>query len=186
MKHKLFTILILCLISIQTFAQPDRGSFELGGSGNYSSVNSTDEKKIKTFLLNTHVSYFIFKHFSAGFKVSYIGYKESNTINNLTAGPTLEAYLLNRNNFGISVKTGVNFVLKNNMYPQSKDYASFIIGPKVAWNITQNLSTFLWLSYRNSENADDFTQIGSTFPSDNFDVRWGFSYYLHRKGTENN
>ncbi|MCK3685787.1 hypothetical protein [Maribellus sp. YY47] len=186
MKTQIILLLVFCTLSFSSFAQPRKGSTELSGFGNFTKGKSESGDKTATFELNTSASYFVLRNLSAGLKIYYRGYKEyefqSNPIlDEFVIGPTIEAFIMNQEKIGISLKTSLNFTLGSDFAAQDNGYSSFIIGPKVAWNITPNLSTFLWFAYRDTKNSDDYTQNGSIIPSDNFDIRWGFSYYLHSK-----
>ena len=53
--------------------------------------------------------------------------------------------------------------------------------PKTSWNNTQNLSTYLWIAFRKLDEFDNTNGFRAIVPSKNFDIRWAFSYYLHRR-----
>ena len=192
MKTKFNFILLLCIWSFSSLAQPQKGSLELGGTGYFTKVyrNYEDPELYRnTFSITAFSSYFLFKHLSVGTKFLYEGTKYFQEAydpryKHFIVGPTAEAYLLNKRVFGISIKSELNFAIKSDYSIDDKKLASFIIGPKASWNITPNLSTFLWFAYRDSKDWDYNRISGNLVPSKDFDINWGFSYYLHRKQKE--
>ncbi|QIA09462.1 hypothetical protein [Draconibacterium halophilum] len=186
MKTHLLFLILFFLISCIVSAQPQKGSIEFGGSGTYSKSYNNGEKRTSTFSVSAHSSYFVLPNLSVGAKVFYEKLKDSKVTydpenSQFIVGPTIEAYLLNKEKFGVSIKSTANFALSSDYIFDDSKYTSFSVGPKGIWNISPNISTYLWFAYRDVKNRDDYTQNGSVFPSDNFDIRWGFSYYLHRK-----
>jgi hypothetical protein len=183
MKTKTILLLLFICIVLTTKAQPQKGTWEIGGSGLWSKNLKENEVQYKVYNLELSANYFIFKYLSLGGSLAFKGYQERTDTNNawLNTGyfkPNIEAYLINRKIFGISIKTALDI----NLYGDNKEnsVSSFSFGPKFSWNITPNLSTNLWFAYRKLKNFDT-TNIPTVVPSDNFDIRWGFSYYLHRK-----
>ncbi len=191
MKTKFNFILLLCICSFSSLAQPQKGSFELGGTGYFNRVyDNLDNEHIRnTYSITAFSSYFLFKHLSVGAKFLYEGTKYFEEAydpryKHFIVGPSAEAYLLNKRIFGLSIKSELNFALKSDYAIDDKKLASFIIGPKASWNITPNLSTFLWFAYRDSKDWDYNKVSGNVVPSKNFNINWGFSYYLHQKQKE--
>lgn len=186
MKTHLLLLIISCLLSFTISAQPQKGSIEFGGSGNFSKSYNNGEKRTSIISVSANGSYFVFRHLSIGAKVFYEKLNGLQLTNNpelsqFIVGPTIEAYLINKEKFGVSIKSTAGFALSSDYIFDDSKYTSFSVGPKAIWNISPNISTYLWFAYRDVKNRDDYTQNGSVFPSDNFDIRWGFSYYLHRK-----
>jgi len=186
MKTKtIFTILLICIV-LTTFSQPKKGTLEVGGSGYWTKIYNNNELFNKIAQINAEISYFPFKYLCFGGIVIY--QKDKNfaqafdpVYRNLFFAPTLEAYIINRKVYGISLKGAINFAILSDFPPSDKTVPSYMFGPKASWNITQNLSTFLWFAYRKLDEFDNSAGFHSTVPSDNYDIRWGFSYYLHRK-----
>ena len=56
-----------------------------------------------------------------------------------------------------------------------------MFGPKISWNITPYLSTFLWGAYKRLEEYDttvNYLTYTPRVPNDNFNIQWGFSYFI--------
>lgn len=180
----LFIAFSFCL-SLITKAQPQKHTLELGGSGYYIRSKSSEGDKLKVFEIRPEVQYFLFKNFAIGGAVNIKGHKDYSLANNdlfygIFLSPSIEGYLLNHKLFGLSVKGSMNIVVSTN-YDITKDVSSYSLGPKASLNITPSLSTYIWLAYRKLEDFDDTMGFTSKIPSDNFDIRWGFSYFLHPK-----
>lgn len=187
MKTRIILVitLLLCLY-LTTVAQPQKGTVEIGGSGYYISSKGPEEgDKLKLFDLSPEIQYFIFKNLSVGGALTIKGDKNYSLANNDTfygifLSPSIEGYVLNRRLFGLSLKARMNIAASTN-YNINETVTSYSFGPKVLWNITPSLSTYIWLAYRKLKDFDDTRESQWIIPSDNFDVRWGFSYYLQRK-----
>lgn len=186
MKTKLIlTVIILHLCSFVICVQPLQGTIDLGGSGYFFSSKSKEGDKLKVYNIRPEFQYFLLKNFAVGSAITIKGSKDYSLANNdnyygIFISPSIEGYIVNRRSFGLSVKGGLNIVASTN-YDISKSISSYSIGPKISWNLSPNITTFLWFSYRKLEDFDDTIGFTYQFPSDNFDVRWGFSYYLHNK-----
>lgn len=185
MKTKsILTLSMLFFLQI-IFAQPQKGTWSLGGSGYWNKISGDDELKYKIYEINSEINYFIFNHLVAGSNLTLQGEKNFTKVNDpnfhcLYFAPIVEAYILNRERYGISVKGTMNFIISTN-WDKNDKVPSYMFGPKASWNITPNLSTYLWFAYRKLDEFDNTVGYRSVVPSDNFDIRWGFSYFLHRK-----
>ncbi|MEZ5103415.1 MAG: hypothetical protein R2757_02885 [Draconibacterium sp.] len=189
MKTKTTFIFLFLCSTVLTYAQPQTGTWEIGGSGYRTKIYNNNELNYKITQINTEISYFPFKHLSFGGIFTYQKQKDFTkafdpVFHNLFIAPTLEAYIINRKVFGVSVKGAINFSILSNFPPGDKTVSSYRFGPKTSWNITPNFCTFLWFAYRKLDWFDNTIGFRSTVPSDNFDIRWGFSYFLHRKEKE--
>ncbi|MCK5730087.1 MAG: hypothetical protein KAH68_03370 [Draconibacterium sp.] len=186
MKTKITLVFLFICIALISKAQPQKGTWEVGGSGYFNkSYTKNKEAKFKIPKINAEVNCFIFKHLSIGTIVTFQSDKNYDresepTIRELFIAPTIDAYLLNRDKFAISMKGALNFIVASNLTIETR-IPSYMIGPKFSWNISPNLSTFIWPAYRRLEEFDNTIGFLSTVPSDNFDIRWGFSYFFHRK-----
>lgn len=186
MKKRFFLPFTLFLsLSLITKAQPQKGTLEIGGSGYYICSKGWEGEKLKSFSISPEIQYFVFKNFSFGGALILKGSKDYSLANSdwfhaLFLSPSMEGFVLNRASFGLSMKGSINIVASTN-YNIYKVISSYSLGPKFLWNITPNLSTYIWLAYRKLQDFDETSGHHAKIPSDNFDVRWGFSYYLHRK-----
>jgi len=189
MKTKILFIAIFSFVFIFSQAQPRKGTFEFGGSGYWMKQNSEGITYYKIYDFNSNVNYFIFNHLSLGGGIHFSGGKKidenfDNKFHQIYFAPIIEGYVLNRERYGISIKAGFNIALADTGEKLDKRISSYMFGPKLSWNITHNLSTHIWVAYRNTKWGDNTLGFRATYPSDNLDVRWGFSYFLHRKGKE--
>jgi len=71
MKTHLLLLILFCLISFTASAQPQKGSIEFGGSGNFSKSYNNGEKRTSIFSISANGSYFVLRHLSVGAKVFY-------------------------------------------------------------------------------------------------------------------
>jgi hypothetical protein len=86
MKNNLLSVsLLLLLLSISLYAQPEHGNFILGGTINYSTNKTQDfpsdpnylaDQTVKQFMFSPSFGYFASDHFMYGLAM---GYAESNT-----------------------------------------------------------------------------------------------------------
>ncbi len=185
MKTKITLLFLFIFFVVISIAQPQKGTWQISGSGYWINSYSNKELKLKTLQINAETNYFIFKHLSVGSIITFQTDKDYDreldpTIRELFIAPTIDAYLLNCNKYAVSIKGALNFIVASNLIVETR-IPSFMIGPKFSWNITPNLSTFIWSAYRRLEEFDNTIGFHSTVPSDNFDIRWGFSYFFHRK-----
>lgn len=188
MKTKSTAFILFLFIVFAAQAQPEKGTWQIGGSGNWIKTKNDGELKYKTYNLDAEVSYFVLKNLALGSDINLVGYKDYTKVNDPNIygfyfAPALEAYVINHKTFGVSVKGSINFLVSSSKYWAftNKKMTSYMFGPKVAWNITSNLSTYLWAAYRKYDDFDMTKGFKNIIPSDNFDIRWGFSYFLHRK-----
>lgn len=185
MKTKFLILIAFIFLSFYSWSQPEKGSWSIGGSGYRIKIYDNKELFRKAFEINAEANYFIYRNFALGGSFIYKGNKDYSLANNdrfhgLFIAPTVEAYILNKEKYGISIKGTMNVVLSTN-WDIEKNITSYMFGPKVSWNITPFLSTFLWGTYKRLEEYDTTTNYTTRVPSDNFDIRWGFSYLLHKK-----
>lgn len=180
-----FSVILFCY---SAKAQPEKGTWEIGGSGYWIKSNVRGELRYKSFELDIGSKYFIFNNVSLGGEINYIGYKDYSRVGSpkpygFYFAPVLEAYFFNKEKFGISLKGKINFLVKSSsnwrVFDSSNEIPSYMFGPKVSWNITSNLSTYLWTAFRKIQDFDNTKGFSGVIPSDNFDIRWGFSYFLH-------
>jgi len=186
MKTKSTTFILFLFIVFSVQAQPEKGTWQIGGSGYRTKIYNHKELNDKIMQINAETSYFLFKYLALGGRIVYQRDKNYTqafdpVYRNLFVGPILDAYILNRKQYSISVKGTINFAIQRSLPPSGEVVSSYMFGPKIAWNITPNLSTFLWAAYRRLDGFDNTSGFTSVIPSDNFDIRWGFSYFLHRK-----
>lgn len=182
-----FFLFFLCT-SLIAISQPKKGTWEIGGSGYWTKAHNEKVLKLKTYEINSEANYFLLKHLALGGYLTFQGEKDYTKVNaprfhGLHVAPTLETYLLNHKIVGISIKGSINFLVSTNWDLKEK-VSSYNLGPKVSLNITPTLSMYLWATYRKLNDFDYTGGFKSIAPSDNFDIRWGFSYYLHRKEKE--
>ena len=190
MKTKKNSLLLLFMgILTVSIAQPRKGTWEIGGSGFWNKVYNEGELQFKAYNLDVGANYFIFNHLSIGAAISTKGLQNLTYVHKpwVKTGffePNLDIYIFNHDIFGISVKGSldINFWGEYNL---GNKISSYSIGPKVSWNITPHFGTYLWVAYRRLEDIDSTYDDFFSIPSDNFDIRWGFSYYLHRKAKNN-
>jgi hypothetical protein len=186
MKTKTTVSLLFIFIVLNISAQPQKGSWEIGGSGYWTKIYNNKELNNKITEINAEVAYFPYKFLSVGGILTYQKDKDymqafDPVYHNFFIAPTLDAYILNRKMYGISIKGALNFAVISDLSPGDKAVPSFMFGPKASWNITPNLSTYLWIAYRKLDEFDNTNGFRAIVPSKNFDIRWAFSYYLHRR-----
>lgn len=185
MKTKIAFLALFMGILTVSIAQPQKGTWEIGGSGFWNKTYNEGELQFKAYNLDIGANYFIFKHLSIGTAISTKGHQNLMYIHKpwVKTGffvPNLDVYICNRNIFGISMKSSLDINFWG-YYNLGNTISSFTIGPKVSWNITPHLGTYFWIAYRRQVDYDSTYDDFASIPSDNFDIRWGFSYYLHRK-----
>lgn len=188
LNAKITFFLLLAGISIIISAQPRKGTWEINGSGSWGKVYNQGDLQFKTYELVAGMKYFVFKHLSAGISISAEGYQDRAEGFKVWLGsgflvPNLDVFIINHKIYGISLKSAVDINIWGDYLDNT--ISSFTIGPKFSLNITPNLNTFLWVAYRRAEDFDTNYNTVASIPSDNFDIRWGFSYYLHRKQEKN-
>ena len=188
MKTKITLVFLSIFIVFLGKAQPKKGTWGIGGSGYRFKISQEKELQYKVYEINAEANYFLFKHLALGGNVTFKGSKDYTLANNdrfygFYIAPSIEAYILNRKMFGLSVKGKINIVASTS-WTFNEGVYSYLFGPKLSWNITPNLNTYLWVAYRRLDEYTNMTCTKNTIPSDNFDIRWGFSYFLHRKEKE--
>lgn len=188
MIAKITLFLLLAGISCMISAQPRKGSWEVNGSGSFGNVYALGNLQFKPYEIDAGLNYFVLKHLSAGITFSAEGYQKRTDGFKAWLGsgflvPNLDVFIINHKIYGISVKSAMDINIWGDYLDNT--ISSFTIGPKFSLNITPNLNTFLWIAYRRAEDFDTNQNSVASIPSDNFDVKWGFGYYLHRKQTKN-
>ena len=188
MKTRISILSIFILFTFYSYAQPEKGSWGIGGTGYRIKIYDKGELLLKAFEIDAEASYFLHRNFALGGSIIYKGNKDYGLANNkrfhgLFVAPALEAFILNKEKYGISVKGTMNVVLSSN-WDIKKNITSYMFGPKISWNITPYLSTFLWGTYKRLEEYDTTINYTTRIPSSNFDIRWGFTYFLHPNKSE--
>ncbi|HKL32508.1 MAG TPA: hypothetical protein VJ919_08245 [Tangfeifania sp.] len=187
-KFVLLSFIVFCLIS-SVSAQPKKNSWSIGGSGYWIKIKSNSGDYRSIYNLAVDGQYFIFRNFAVGTEVEYIGGRALDTPNKpryheLYVSPTIEGYLFNRPKWGLSVKglISLNASIKSSMDPDNL-LSYYMFGPKVSYNITPNLSCYTWFAYRRlpDDITNNYPGRSVAYPSDNYDLRFGFTYYLHPK-----
>lgn len=187
MKAKISIFLLLAGISCVISAQPRKGTWEINGSGSWGKVYNQGDLQFKTYELDAGMNYFVFNRLSSGISISAEGYQDRiEEVFKVWRGsgflvPNLDIFIINHKIYGISLKSAVDINIWGDYLDNT--ISSFTIGPKFFLNITPNLNTFLWVAYRRAEDFDTNYNTVASIPSDNFDIKWGFGYYLHRKQT---
>lgn len=114
---------------------------------------------------------------TGGKDFDYLGAKH----HKLYFAPTIEYFALNKPKYGLSLKGAVNIRISRNSQDFDEDISAYMLGPKFSFNITPNISTYLWYAYRRLDDFDHTSGHRILIPSNNMDLRWGFSFYLNRK-----
>jgi hypothetical protein len=187
-KFAILSFIIFCIIS-SVSAQPQKKSWSIGGSGYWVKMRSHGENKLTRFDYSLNGQYFLFRHFALGAEIDYRGGRALDLAgkpryHELYFSPVIEGYLINNKNFGISLKglASLNASIKSNFDPE-KLVSFYMFGPKLSYNITPNFSIYSWFTYRklSDEGTNNYPGRTVIFPSDNNDIRFGFSYYFHPK-----
>jgi len=187
MKTQKFIFTVLFIFStLSLFAQPQKSTLEIGGSGYWMKIRNDEGPQLAIYDFNAQASYFLLRNLAIGGNLSFRGGKDyaspfNPTYHRLYFAPVFEGYLLNHHYYGISIKTMLNIRISNTNKNLDKTISTFMIGPKFQWNITENLGTNIWFVYRDMNDLDNLSGYRTIAPSTNFDIRWGFSYFLHPK-----
>ena len=185
-SSKIIFLFLTFLISSYCYAQPQKGTLGIGGSGFWITTKPEEgENLYKQLNFTADGQYFINNNLALGAEIRFYKYSTISEIdksnsNNLFFSPFAEGYLFNSEKWGLSGKLMYSAII----YSDHKHdlLSNFIIGPKASFNITPSLSAFVWMDYRKlpeKYNVNYPGSVGAFFPSDNFDIRWGFNYYLH-------
>ena len=178
-KFVLLSIIVYCL-TISVSAQPKKDSWSIGGSGFWMKTKSRGEDKRTMFDFTAAGQYFILRNFAVGTEVEYAGGRRLDETfkpryYDVFISPTLEGYIINRPQWGLSLKGLINLKVAH-----GTEVSFYKLGPKLSYNITPNLTLFSWYNYHKVRNiTNSFPGWAVTYPSDNYDLRVGFTYYLH-------
>jgi len=188
MKTKSTAFILFLFIVFAAQAQPEKGTWQIGGSGYRVKMKDSGEPVRNIYEYNAEGSYFILKNFSAGCELTYKGGKDTdssvkNKYHGFFLSPTSELYLLREGKFTGSVKGLVKFNISGTgTFHKSKAIQSYMFGPKVSWFIADNVSFYSWVAFRKlMDDSSNFPGWTAVIPSENYDVRFGFNIFLQRK-----
>lgn len=192
MKTKILLTILFAFFAIMIYSQPKKETWEIGASGYWMNMKKDGNSKLNIYEINSEANYYILRNLSVGGKLQFKGGKDftrafNPSFSQFNFAPIIDGYIINQNKFGISIKGALNIALANSGedLENKNRISSFQIGPKFSYYLTPNLSTFIWSAYRKMyHDFDSTTGFRIIGPSDNFDIRWGFSYFLQRKEKE--